>query len=143
MKIMLLSDAASIHTLRWARYFAGRGHQVHLLSFNSFIDSPPNGINLHILKHISYIPIISLPLNLVLGVLQVRRLARKTQIDLLNAHYVQAFREADVAWYDAHLAPDYVVVSGDGTFEDRGAALVDFALPYFAKIGRASCRERV
>jgi ketosteroid isomerase-like protein len=51
---------------------------------------------------------------------------------LLNAHYVQAFREADVAWYDAHLAPDYVVVSGDGTFEDRGAALVDFALPYFA-----------
>ncbi len=55
-----------------------------------------------------------------------------TVLRLLNAHYVQAFREADVAWYDAHLAPDYVVVSGDGTLEDRGAALADFALPYFA-----------
>lgn len=91
MKIMLLSDAASIHTVRWARYFAGRGHDVHLLSFNSFIDPPPNGVNLHILKHISYIPIISLPLNLVMSVLQVRRLASKTQIDLLNAHYVSTF----------------------------------------------------
>jgi uncharacterized protein (TIGR02246 family) len=50
----------------------------------------------------------------------------------LNEHYVRAFREADVAWYDAHLAPDYVVVSGDGSFQDRAAALADFAKPYFA-----------
>ena len=41
----------------------------------------------------------------------------------LNENYVKAFREADVAWYDAHLAPDYVVVSGDGSFHDRAAAL--------------------
>ncbi|MES2957750.1 MAG: nuclear transport factor 2 family protein [Pseudomonadota bacterium] len=50
----------------------------------------------------------------------------------LNENYVKAFREADVAWYDAHLAPDYIVVSGDGSFHDRGAALVDFAKPSFA-----------
>ena len=50
----------------------------------------------------------------------------------LNEHYVQAFRAADVAWYDAHLAPDYVVVYGDGSLHDRGAALADFAQPYFA-----------
>jgi len=50
----------------------------------------------------------------------------------LNEHYVDAFREADVAWYDAHLAPDYVVVSGDGSMQDRAAALVDFAKPSFA-----------
>ncbi len=50
----------------------------------------------------------------------------------LNESYVNAFREADVAWYDAHLAPDYLVISGDGTLHDRGAALVDFAKPTFA-----------
>jgi len=50
----------------------------------------------------------------------------------LNADYVQAFRAADVAWYDAHLAPDYVVVYGDGSFHDRAGALADFAEPYFA-----------
>lgn len=50
----------------------------------------------------------------------------------LNENYVQAFRAADVAWYDAHLSPDYVVVHGDGSFHDRAAALADFAQPYFA-----------
>jgi ketosteroid isomerase-like protein len=50
----------------------------------------------------------------------------------LNENYVKAFREADVAWYDAHLAPDYAVVSGDGSFQDRAAALAHFAEPTFA-----------
>ncbi len=51
----------------------------------------------------------------------------------LNAQYVQAFRDADVAWYDAHLAPDYQVVFGDGSIHDRAAALADFAKPYYAE----------
>lgn len=51
----------------------------------------------------------------------------------LNANYVNAFREADVAWYDAHLAPDYNVVYGDGSFHDRAGALADFAKPVFAE----------
>ena len=45
---------------------------------------------------------------------------------------MKAFREADVGWYDAHLAPDYVVISGDGSFHDRAAALANFAKPSFA-----------
>jgi len=51
----------------------------------------------------------------------------------LNRQYVQAFRDADVAWYEAHLAPDYQVVFGDGSAHDRAAALADFAKPYFAE----------
>lgn len=51
----------------------------------------------------------------------------------LNEGYVQAFRDADAAWYDAHLAPDYRVVNGDGSQLDRVAALADFAKPYFAE----------
>lgn len=50
----------------------------------------------------------------------------------LNEQYVRAFREADVAWYDAHLAPDYVVTQGDGSFEYRAGALAAFARPTFA-----------
>lgn len=49
-----------------------------------------------------------------------------------NERYVASFREANVGWYDAHLAPDYVVTCGDGAFHDRAAALADFAIPYFA-----------
>jgi hypothetical protein len=50
----------------------------------------------------------------------------------LNQNYVKAFREADVAWYDAHLAPDYVFISGAGSLQDRAAALANFAKPTFA-----------
>lgn len=50
----------------------------------------------------------------------------------LNDLYVNAFRNADVAWYDAHLTPDYLVTGGDGTHQDRAAALVHFAQPTFA-----------
>jgi ketosteroid isomerase-like protein len=51
---------------------------------------------------------------------------------MLNEHYVRAYREADVAWYDAHLSADYVVVNGSGSWSDRAAALQDFAQPSFA-----------
>ena len=50
----------------------------------------------------------------------------------LNEQYVQAYREADVAWYDAHLAPDYSAVQGNGTLSDRASALVRFSQPSFA-----------
>jgi uncharacterized protein (TIGR02246 family) len=50
----------------------------------------------------------------------------------LNERYVQAFRESDVAWYAAHLAPDYVVIQPDGSMLDRAAALQAFARPVFA-----------
>lgn len=55
-----------------------------------------------------------------------------TVLTSLNAQYVQAFRDANVAWYDAHLASDYQVVFGDGSQHDRAAALADFAKPYYA-----------
>lgn len=51
----------------------------------------------------------------------------------LNASYVDAFRRADVGWYAAHLAPDYVVISSDGSLKDRAAALENFARPYYAE----------
>jgi ketosteroid isomerase-like protein len=51
---------------------------------------------------------------------------------VLNENYVRAFREADVAWYEAHLAADYVVTNPDGSMSDRAAALQDFAQPVFA-----------
>jgi ketosteroid isomerase-like protein len=50
----------------------------------------------------------------------------------LNENYVRAYREADIAWYDAHLAQSYHVVNSDGSLDDRAAALMEFAKPQFA-----------
>lgn len=52
-------------------------------------------------------------------------------LEQLNGQYVDAFRRADAGWFDAHLADDYVVTFGDGSFHDRGDALTDFQIPYF------------
>jgi ketosteroid isomerase-like protein len=66
-----------------------------------------------------------------------------TVLRQLNDSYVKAFREADVAWYGAHLAPGYLVISGDGSLHDRGAALTDFAKPTFATHIRSFPVDRV
>lgn len=50
----------------------------------------------------------------------------------LNDNYVNAFREANIAWYDAHLSHDFTVVNSDGAFHDRAKALGEFAQPVFA-----------
>lgn len=61
----------------------------------------------------------------------------------LNESYVRAFRESDLAWYDAHLAPDYVVTQGDGAFDYRAGALAAFARPTFATHFRRFAVEQV
>ncbi len=61
----------------------------------------------------------------------------------LNENYVRAYREADVAWYDAHLAPDYVVVNSDGSYHDRARALAAFAEPSFAVYMRSFPVDKV
>jgi hypothetical protein len=47
----------------------------------------------------------------------------------LNTGYVQAFLDSNVAWYDAHLSPDYLVVFADGSFHDKGSLLAAAAHP--------------
>jgi hypothetical protein len=50
-------------------------------------------------------------------------------LQTLNTGYVQAFLDSNVAWYDTHLAPEYLVVFGDGTFHDKGSLLAAAAHP--------------
>jgi ketosteroid isomerase-like protein len=61
----------------------------------------------------------------------------------LNARYVKAFRDSDAAWYDAHLAPDYVVINSDGSYHDRADALALFARPTFATYLRSFPVDKV
>ena len=65
------------------------------------------------------------------------------QLTELNAQYVQAFREADVAWYETHLAPDYTVVPVNGKFEYRAAAMTDVGVPYFVTSMRSFPVDKV
>ena len=48
----------------------------------------------------------------------------------LNRNYIRAVDEADVAWFDANLAPDFLNTNPDGSLIDRAA--------FLAQIGRGS-----
>ena len=41
----------------------------------------------------------------------------------LNTGYVNAFLNADAAWYDRHLTDDFICVRGDGSVLDKPAFL--------------------
>jgi len=47
MKICYVANANSIHTKRWAEHFAGKGHEVHLISMN---EDKVKGVKIHLLK---------------------------------------------------------------------------------------------
>jgi ketosteroid isomerase-like protein len=45
----------------------------------------------------------------------------------LTHHLILSIRESDVAWFDAHLAPDFMNTNPDGSFIDRAAFLAQIA----------------
>jgi hypothetical protein len=53
----------------------------------------------------------------------------------LNRNYVRSVDEADVAWFDANLAPDFMNTNPDGTLIDRKS--------FLAQISRGSTVENI
>lgn len=89
MKICYLADAGSIHTQRWVKYFADNGHDVHLISFNSFRGYNIENVKIHLLKRWRpQIRFISFSINLFFAVIRVRKLIKKIKPDIVHAHYV-------------------------------------------------------
>jgi L-malate glycosyltransferase len=89
MKICYLAPAPPIHTQRWVRYFAGRGHEVHLISPVPLRKGDIGSVKLHVLRGLpSQVKFISLPVNLWWHTLQVRKLLKQISPDVVQANYV-------------------------------------------------------
>jgi glycosyltransferase involved in cell wall biosynthesis len=84
VKICYLANAASIHTVRWVKYFASRGHEVHLISPEASGENAVESVNLHLLR-MSRHPILHC------DPIRVRRLVKKIEPDILHAHYVSGY----------------------------------------------------
>ncbi len=92
MRICYLANANSIHTQRWVKYFASHGHEVHLISQMPFGGNNIENIKLYVLRRFSpRIPIISLLVNLLFNVIQVKRWVREIKPDILHAHYITTY----------------------------------------------------
>jgi glycosyltransferase involved in cell wall biosynthesis len=104
MRICLIADATSIHTQRWARYFAQVGDEVHLITYE-----PPNtnieGVDLHIIKSFSK----SLYVSFIPRHIKIYLLVRKLKPDIVHAHFISKF-----GFHAAFLGVRPVVMSAWG-----------------------------
>jgi glycosyltransferase involved in cell wall biosynthesis len=86
MILCLIADGRSIHTQRWAEYFAQRGHEVHLITYD------PMGRNIEgVHEHV----ITSRWKNLYLSFwprhYAIDRIIKKIKPDLIHAHFIAKY----------------------------------------------------
>lgn len=82
MRICYLADAASIHTQKWARFFAERGNEVRVISFRP-ADIP--GVKVRYIRT----PLGKVGYLLAAG--QISRLIHHISPDLLHAHHATSY----------------------------------------------------
>ena len=70
--------------MRWAKYFANKGHEVHLISFGASSENTVENVNMHLLT-MSHHPILRC------YPIRIRRLIRKIDPDILHAHYISGY----------------------------------------------------
>ncbi len=90
MKICLLADAPSIHTQKWARYFAQRGHKVDVISFRP---AKIENVGVHFIgvSEVSYKGGIS-NWRYLLKIGLIKDLVKnEVQPDLVHAHYLTSY----------------------------------------------------
>ena len=97
MKICYLADAGSIHTQKWVKYFADKGHEVHLISIKPFVQCDLENVKLHLIKKVKS-PIrnpirssYSYAINSFSVLKQVKRLLKEIEPDILHAHYLTTY----------------------------------------------------
>lgn len=87
MKILFLSAASSIHTVKWVNALAERGHEVFLV-YNKGHEPKGNGMNKNIiligLKHKG-------SLGYYLNARELSRLTKKINPDVINVHYASGY----------------------------------------------------
>jgi glycosyltransferase involved in cell wall biosynthesis len=87
MRILLLSAANSIHTVRWVNTLAGRGYEVHL-AYNAEHLPTSNIINERVIQHkLKQKGFLAYYLNAV----QLAKLFQEICPDVVNAHYASGY----------------------------------------------------
>lgn len=104
MRIVLIADATSVHTQRWASYFVQQGDEVHLITYK-----PPDGViedvHLHVIKSVfNNLYLAFLPRHL-----KIYLLVRKLKPDIIHAHFISKF-----GFHAAFLGFNPVVMSAWG-----------------------------
>jgi len=126
MRLAFLAIGRHIHTERWIRWFAARGHDCHLLTVQP---GPVDGVTVHDITREAP----TKPLRYWRSLGEVRRLLRDLRPDLLNTHFLTGYG------YWGHFSgvhPNVLTVWGDDVY------VTPFAHPlkgWLARRALASC----
>ncbi len=87
MKICFFGDTAAHHLLRWAKYYIDKGHEVHVVTFNSRVIGHYDNIQVHFVR--KKLPGSGLSLrimNTIPMILSLKKLIREINPDILHSH---------------------------------------------------------
>lgn len=92
MRICYFADGRSVHTKRWISFFAGRGYQMHLISFKPMdaehvAEMEEIGVRCH--GHVGDFHLKKFWLTLK-DLQKVRRVLKREKIDILHSHFLGA-----------------------------------------------------
>jgi glycosyltransferase involved in cell wall biosynthesis len=86
VRIVLIADGRSIHTQRWAEYFSGRGHEVHLITYDP-MNRTLHGVTEHVVA--------SRWKNLYLAFFPrhraIKNLVKSIRPDIVHAHFIAKY----------------------------------------------------
>ncbi len=106
MRLAFLSIGRHIHTERWLRWFAERGHECHLLTVQP---GPVQGVEVHDIRR----GVGPKPARYAFSLVEVRLLLRRLRPDLLNTHFLTGYG------YWGHFSgfhPNVLTVWGDDVY---------------------------
>lgn len=87
MKICFLGDTAASHLLRWSTYFGRKGHEVHVLTFNTEVFDDYGEVKVHVVKKLFSNPMfIFRILNLVPMIAKTKVLLKRINPDVIHSH---------------------------------------------------------
>jgi glycosyltransferase involved in cell wall biosynthesis len=86
VRLCFIADGRSIHTQRWLEYFAHRGHEVHLITYDPLTCTVP-GVTEYVLG--SYWK--NLYLAFVPRQIQINKIVREICPDLIHAHFIAKY----------------------------------------------------
>lgn len=88
MKICYIADGSSIHTQRWINYFAGKGHEIHLIYWK-IRPGYDKTVRIHLLKRFApKIWPITRYFSFLRWIFQIRKLVKEIKPDVLDAHFI-------------------------------------------------------
>jgi glycosyltransferase involved in cell wall biosynthesis len=86
LRVLAVADAQSIHTLRWARRLADRGHALHIVSNRAAVrPADAEGLHIHDVRTLDALTRVKGVRRLRFGA-AIRNLARREHIDVMHGH---------------------------------------------------------